>query len=81
MRIYWLWLASRPGMTEREKMAVFAHFGSPEDCYYADAYDGIENLSNNAVASLGDKDLKEAEAIFEALYLHHRYLHLLKPLP
>ncbi len=68
MRIYWLWLATRPGMTEREKMLVFAHFGSPEDCYYADAeaYGGIEDLSKNAVEALCDKDLNEAESIFEA---------------
>ena len=65
MRIYWLWLATRPGVTEREKMAIFAHFGSAEDCYYADAYSDIENISKNAVEALGDKDLKEAESIFE----------------
>ena len=66
MRIYWLWLATRPGMTEREKMLALAHFGSPEDCYYADAYDGIENLSKNAMEALADKELKEAESVFEA---------------
>ena len=65
MRIYWLWLATRPGVTEREKMAIFAHFGSAEDCYYADAYSDIENISKNAVEALGDKDLKEAESILE----------------
>ena len=68
MRIYWLWLANRPGMTEREKMVVFAHFGSPEDCYYADAeaYGSIDNLSKNALEALSDKELKEAESIIEA---------------
>ena len=66
MRIYWIWLATRPGMTEREKMLVFAHFGSPEDCYYAQAYDSIENLSESAAEALGDKDLQEAESIVEA---------------
>ena len=67
MRIYWLWLANRTGMTEREKMVVFAHFGSPEDCYYADAdaYSGIEKLSKNALEALLDKELKEAESIIE----------------
>lgn len=66
MRIYWLWLATRPGMTEREKMVVLAHFGSPEDCYYADEFSGIENLSKSALEVLCDKDLKEAESISEA---------------
>ncbi len=68
MRLYWLWLASRPGMTEREKMAVLLHFGSPEDCYYADAaaFRGIGNLSKSALEALCDKDLQEAEAIVAA---------------
>lgn len=66
MRIYWLWLATRPGMTEREKIDVLAHFGSPEDCYYADKFSGIENLSKNALEALCDKDLQEAESISEA---------------
>ena len=68
MRIYWLWLSARSGMTEREKFKVLLHFGSPEDCYYADAaaYNGIEDLSKNAFEALCDKDLKEAEEILAA---------------
>lgn len=68
MRLYWLWLAARPGMTEREKRAVLLHFGSPEDCYYADAaaYGGIENLSKGAFEALCDKNLQEAETIAAA---------------
>ena len=68
MRLYWLWLAARPGMTEREKRAVLLHFGSPEDCYYADAaaYGGIENLSKGAFEALCDKNLQEAGTIAAA---------------
>ena len=68
MRLYWLWLATRPGMTEREKMAVLLHFGSPEDCYYADAavFSGVENLSKSAFEALCDKNLQEAESIAAA---------------
>ena len=65
MRIYWLWLATRPGMSEREKMAALTHFGSPEDFYYADDYSDLE-LSKEAVASLQNKELKEAEDILAA---------------
>ena len=65
MRIYWLWLATRPGLSEREKMAALTHFGSPEDCYYADDYSDLE-LSQEAVASLQNKELKEAEDILAA---------------
>ena len=65
MRIYWLWLATRPGMSEREKMAALTHFDSPEDCYYANDYSDLE-LSKDAVASLQNKELKEAEDIIAA---------------
>ena len=65
MRIYWLWLATRPGMSDRERMAALTHFGSPEDCYYADDYSDLE-LSKDAVASLQNKELKEAEDIIAA---------------
>lgn len=68
MRIYWLWLAANPGLTEREKMTVLQHFGSPEDCYYADesAYSAVETLGEGAVAALCNKELKEAEVILSA---------------
>ena len=68
MRIYWLWLAAHPGLTEREKMTVLQHFGSPEDCYYADesAYSAVETLGEGAVAALCNKELKEAEVILSA---------------
>ena len=68
MRIYWLWLAANPGLTEREKMTVLQHFGSPEDCYYADesAYSAVESIGEGAVAALCNKELKEAEVILSA---------------
>lgn len=68
MRIYWLWLATRPDMTEREKMAVCTHFDSPEDCFYAgkDVYREMELLSDGAIAALCDKNLKTAEDILSA---------------
>ncbi len=68
MRIYWLWLAANPGLTEREKMTVLQYFDSPEDCYYADqeTYSAIGNLSDKGIAALCDKDLSEAEKILSA---------------
>ena len=65
MRIYWLWLALRTGMSERDKVAALTHFGSPEDCYYAEDYSDLE-LSRDAAASLQNKELKEAEDILAA---------------
>lgn len=63
MLTYWLWLANRPDMTQREKAAALLHFGSPEDCYYAEKYEQIPGLSAKAAAALLDKDLKDAETI------------------
>ena len=65
MLIYWLWLATLTGITDREKMAVLLRFDSPEDCYYADpeAYSQLEQLSKEAMEALGNKDLSEAEKI------------------
>ena len=68
MLIYWIWLASRQGMTAWEKQVVLAYFGSPEDCYFAKeaAYKNIEELSKTAVEALCDKDIQEAETILAA---------------
>ena len=68
MLIYWIWLASRQGMTAWEKQVVLAYFGSPEDCYFAKeaAYKNIEELSKTAVEALCDKDIQEVETILAA---------------
>jgi len=68
MLIYWIWLATRQGMTAWEKQVVLAYFGSPEDCYFAKeaAYKNIEELSQTAVEALCDKEIREAETILAA---------------
>ena len=68
MLIYWIWLATRQGMTAWEKQAVLAYFGNPEDCYFAKeaAYQNIENLSKTAEEALCQKDIREAEEILES---------------
>ena len=63
MLIYWIWLATRQGMTAWEKQVVLSHFGNPEDCYFAENYQDIEELSKAALESLQDKDIREAETI------------------
>ncbi|MBO5954289.1 MAG: DNA-processing protein DprA [Oscillospiraceae bacterium] len=65
MLIYWIWLALKADISEQEKLAVLAHFGSPEDVYFAQeqAYSALEALRPEAVAALCDKKLEEAEKI------------------
>ncbi|MBE6956670.1 MAG: DNA-protecting protein DprA [Ruminococcaceae bacterium] len=64
MLIYWIWLATRQHLNDREKLAVLEYFGTPEDCYFAKVFP--DGLSSEAVVSLQDRDLDEAEKILAA---------------
>ena len=65
MLVHWIWLATRPSINDRDKYAVLKHFWDPEDVYYAEpeALKDVEGLSEQALESLGDKDLQAAEQI------------------
>ena len=67
MRIHWIWLATRSGLSDHSRMTVLAHFGDAEDVYYApdDAFADVPDLSEAAITSLRDKNLAEAEWIAE----------------
>lgn len=67
MLVHWIWFAHRPGLNDRDKMALLQHFRDPEDIYFADdgAFDAI-GLSEDAKAALREKDLTSAEEILEA---------------
>lgn len=92
MLTHWIWLAHRPGLSDRAKVTLMRHFRGPEDIFYADsrAYDHIEGLREEAKKSLQDKDLRPAEAILEACsrerlhvltYRDAAYPRLLKNIP
>ena len=65
MLIHWIWLSTRPDMTDAEKLAVLEHFRDPEDIFYADtgAYAAVEGLTKEAAAALKDKNLLPAEQV------------------
>ena len=65
MLIHWIWLAHRPGVTDREKGMLLAHFSDPEDIFFADSesFDHIEGLSEEAKEGLKDKDIRSCEKI------------------
>ena len=67
MLLHWIWLAHRPGLTDREKVQLLQHFSDPEDIFFAskDAFDHIEGLTEEAKESLRDKNLTEAEKILD----------------
>lgn len=67
MLIHWIWLATRPGIHDREKIALLERFGDPETVFYADthSYQQVEELRQEALEALEDKDLSTAGKILE----------------
>ena len=63
MLIYWIWLATRHGLSDRMKNAVLDRFGGPEDAYYARSYEDVEGLTPEALEALADKNLTGSEEI------------------
>lgn len=66
MLIHWIWLAHRPGVSDRMKAHLLQHFRDPEEIYFADeeAIRHVEGLRREAAEALKDKDLTMAEAAF-----------------
>ena len=65
MLSHWIWLSTRPHVSDRMKAELARRFQNPEEIFYAgpDSLSLIEALSPEAVEALADKDLKTAEAI------------------
>lgn len=66
MLAHWIWLAARPGLSDRMKLAVIRRFADAEDAYFSEDYESVGELTRDAVKSLMDKDLRSAEAIVDA---------------
>lgn len=67
MRLHWIWLAERPGISLGEKHALLTRFSDPEDLYAADerVLGSVEWLKDSQRQSLMDKSLDQAEKILE----------------
>ena len=65
MLVHWIWLAHRPGVSDRMKAELLRHFSDPEDIYFADsgAFSHMEGMTGEAVRGLQDKDLSSSEKI------------------
>ena len=67
MLVHWIWLATRTGLNDREKMALLQHFHDPEDIYYAE--DGVlfeeQEISETGRESLKDRNLTACHGILE----------------
>ena len=67
MLVHWIWFATRSGVSDRCRATILQHFSDAEEVFFAsdDAYAQIEGLSEQAVASLKDKNLTQASAILD----------------
>ena len=65
MLVHWIWLAHRPGVSDRMKAELLRHFSDPEDIYFADedAFSHIEGMTREVHEALRDRDLSAAEQI------------------
>ena len=65
MIVHWIWLATRPSITDWVKVELLHHFQDPENVYFAeaDSYKQVEGLTPEGLESLKDKDLRPAEKI------------------
>lgn len=64
MLIHWIWLAHRPGLTDRSRAALLQQFPDAEDIYFADA-EAFSSLSQETAESLKDKNLQSAQQILD----------------
>ena len=67
MLLHWIWLAHRPGVSDRMKVRLLQHFRDPEDIYFADeeSYRHVEGMTAEAAEGLKDKNLESAERTLE----------------
>lgn len=67
MLIHWIWLATRNGLSDRVRKELLEHFRDPEDMYYAaeDAFDHLEEMTQEIRDALADKDLSEVRKILD----------------
>lgn len=67
MLIHWIWLATRPELSDRLKLAVLESFRDPEEIFYAEqnSFSNVEGMTQAAAESLADKDLAQARKILD----------------
>ena len=68
MLVHWIWLATRPNVSDRIKQELVMRFHDPEDIFYAEAedYKILPELTDAVCQSLMDKKLDKAWAVIEA---------------
>jgi len=67
MLIHWIWLATRPDISDRQKLAVLDAFGDPEEIFYGDKarISNVAGITQAAMEALMDKNLTQAQEILD----------------
>ena len=67
MLIHWIWLATRPELNDRQKLAVLNAFRDPEEIFYADrdSYAKVGEMTQAGAEALADKSLAQAQEILD----------------
>lgn len=62
---YWVWLSEQSGLSTHLKLRLLAHFGAPENVYYAETEDylQVEGMTPRLAERLADKSLAAADRI------------------
>ncbi len=65
---YWVWLSEVKGLTNRSKLLLLDHFGTPENVYYADEdeYRLVPGIEPRQIALLTEKSTEQADRILGA---------------
>ena len=68
MIAHWIWLSTRPHVSDRVKVELVRAFHDPEAVYYGDedSFRRIPGMTPEAVTALSDKSMEEAEQILRS---------------
>ena len=65
MLIHWIWYATLPNVSLRQKLELLQHFSGPEDIFCTEDFDHLSQLSAPVAKALGNKDLTLARSVIK----------------
>ena len=66
MRLYWIWFAHHPELTDGERARLLEHFRDPEEIFFAEGRSDIpEELEGLVRKALSSRDLSQAERVLD----------------
>lgn len=73
MLVHWIWLATRPSLTDRQTMSLLRRFPDAEDIFFAsqDVYADVDGMTAEGAEALSDKNLSEAQTILDECIRSH----------